>query len=59
MPEGLRWVVISVVTIVWAASVVADFISKEYDPGGEIHGVFTGIVGIALASPGRKADRDG
>ncbi len=54
MPDRLRWAIVVTVTLVWVTSVIAGIAIDDYEPGGEIHGIFMGIVGTALAIGGKK-----
>lgn len=49
LPKPLASTIISIVTIIWAADFVAQFVVAEYKSSPTISGVFMAIVGGALA----------
>lgn len=49
LPKPLAASILIVVTIVWAANFVAQFVIANYQPDPILHGVFMSLVGGALA----------
>ena len=59
MSNGLRSVIIAVVTAVWAANFTAPVFVSSYDPKPEVNIVFLAIIGALTASYNKKDDDDG
>lgn len=49
LPRALASAIVTLVTIVWAANFVLQFVITEYKPDPVLHGVFGSLVGGALA----------
>ncbi|KAA1424307.1 hypothetical protein [Nocardioides antri] len=50
MSDGLRSVLIVVVTCVWAANFIAPIFKKDYAPSPELNVAFMAIIGVLTAS---------
>lgn len=57
LPRHLASAVVVVVTIIWAANFLLQFIVTTYKPDPILHGVFMSLVGGALALS-RKSGND-
>lgn len=60
LPKSLANAIVILVTVVWAANFVIQFIVTTYKPDPLIHTAFMAIVGAAFAfSRKDKSDKDG
>lgn len=50
MTNGLRTIVITIVTAVWAINFTAPIFVKEYSPSPELNVAFMAIIGVLTAS---------
>lgn len=59
LPKPLATAIIVIVTVVWAANFVAQFIVDSYEPDVAINGIFMAVVGGALALSRRSYGENG
>lgn len=59
LPKPLAAAIIIIVTVVWAANFVAQFIVDSYEPDVAINGIFMAVVGGALALSRRDYGSEG
>jgi hypothetical protein len=57
LPRPLASAIIVLVSVIWAANFIAQFIVENYRPDVTLNGVFMAIVGGALALS--RKDKDG
>jgi hypothetical protein len=60
VPQWLRDVILLIVTLTWAANLVAPIWSRDYKPPAELNGAFMAIVGVYFATrdKGNSKDKD-
>jgi len=59
IPPKLANVIIVVVTVIWAANFILQFVVQDYKPDITLNGVFMAIVGGALALSRKKPGNGG